>query len=62
MHPASRWRATAARRAAAPLLPSAGRAAFDPCLLAAGPTAANPQQQQQQQPDGTDGLTTDRCI
>jgi len=34
----------AERRAAAPLLLTAGRAAIDRYLLTAGPTAANPQQ------------------
>jgi len=51
----------AARRAAAPLLLTAGRAAIDRYLLPAGRTAANPQQRRAN--DGTNGETggqTDR--
>jgi len=46
----------AERRAAAPLLLTAGRAAIDRYLLTAGPTAANPQQRRAAAV-WTDGLT-----
>ena len=45
----------AVRRAVAWLLLTAGRVAMDRYLLAAGPTAANPQQR----PDGRDRRRTD---
>jgi len=58
----------AARRAAAWLRLTAGRAAIDRYLLAAGPTAANPQLQRaavrwdRQTDRQTDGRTPDSCI